>query len=193
MDARRSFAECTNNHNKKMKTIKLMIIGSADVGKTSILVKYTQDTFVESYNATLSFDFVSVTRTVNERPLCLHLWDTVGQERYRSLGALYLRGADACILVFDLTKRDTFAALDGWVSFLMSQLPEYKVDNFPLILLGNKADLEDRRVTTEEAKVWCSQHRQIPYFEVSAKTGQGINASFESIAKKADEVISADE
>ena len=100
------------NNDLSVKTFKVMLLGDAGVGKSSLLSKYAKNVFDDSYNVTLGFDFITIDKVISEKSFRLQLWDTVGQERYRSLGALYYRGADACIFVFDLTKKQTFTALD---------------------------------------------------------------------------------
>ena len=179
--------------DNSIRTAKVMILGDSGVGKSSILAKYVHNTFQESYNATLGFDFITIDKIIDGHPLRLQLWDTVGQERYRSLGALYYRGADACIFVFDLTNNDSFKNLDEWIKFFFSQLPEQKVDNFPVLLLGNKADITPHVISETEILNWSDKNKNIKYVEVSAKTGQGIEDSFSHIVNMADKVIKIDE
>ena len=179
--------------NDPIRTIKIMLLGNSGVGKTSLLSKYTRNVFEEIYNVTLGFDFITIDKEIEGRKLRLQLWDTVGQERYRSLASLYYRGADACIFVFDVSTRKTFEDLDEWVNFFFEQLPEAKQNNFPAIVLGNKADLPDHEVTRDKINEWCQNHRQMNYYEVSAKSGQGIECAFACIGDMADKIIKQEE
>lgn len=112
----------------------------------------------------------------------LQLWDTAGQEKYRSLSIAYYRGADACAFVFDLTERTSFFNLDGWVKSFLDQIEESRQKGFPIVVLGNKADMENKTVTSDTIKEWCAKNDNLPYFEVSAKTHVGIDAAFSRVA-----------
>lgn len=167
----------------KKKFLKIMILGNAGVGKTSILERYVNKSFTGNYKVTIGADFLTRDLEIDGSKIKLQVWDTAGQEKYRSLGVAYYRGADACMLVFDLADKTTFKDLDKWVEAFFSQLPEDKVKNFPVILLGNKADKPERIVSAEMAKKWCTEHEGIPFYETSAKTNQGLEEAFEHITR----------
>ena len=160
-----------------------MILGNAGVGKTAILERYVSKVFTGSYKVTIGADFLTRDIELDGSKIKLQIWDTAGQEKYRSLGVAYYRGADACILVFDLCDKTTFKDLDKWLETFQSQLPEEKARNFPMMLFGNKADKPDRIVTSEAAKKWCEEREKIPFYETSAKTNQGLEEAFEHIAR----------
>lgn len=167
----------------RKKFLKIMILGNAGVGKTAILERYVNKVFTGSYKVTIGADFLTRDIELDGSKIKLQIWDTAGQEKYRSLGVAYYRGADACILVFDLCDKTTFKDLDKWLETFQSQLPDEKAKNFPTILFGNKADKPDRIITAEAAKKWCEEHEKIPFYETSAKTNQGLEEAFEHIAK----------
>ena len=169
----------------KKKFLKVMILGNAGVGKTSILERYVNKSFTGNYKVTIGADFLTRDLEVDGNRIKLQVWDTAGQEKYRSLGVAYYRGADACMLVFDLADKTTFKDLDKWVEAFFSQLPEDKAKNFPVILLGNKADKPDRIISAEMAQKWCAERDAIPFYETSAKTNQGLEEAFEHIARMA--------
>jgi len=169
----------------KKKFLKIMILGNAGVGKTSILERYVNKAFTGNYKVTIGADFLTRDLVVDAQKIKLQIWDTAGQEKYRSLGIAYYRGADACMLVFDVADKTTFKDLDKWVEAFLAQIPEEKAKNFPIILLGNKADKPDRIVSAEMAKKWCAEHEDVPFYETSAKLGQGLEEAFEHIAKLA--------
>ena len=169
----------------KKKFLKVMILGNAGVGKTSILEQYVNKAFTGSYKVTIGADFLTRDLEINGNKIKLQVWDTAGQEKYRSLGIAYYRGADACMYVFDLCDKTTFKDIDKWNEAFMAQIPEEKAKNFPIILLGNKADKPGRIVTPEQAKKWCTEHENIPFYETSAKANIGLEEAFEHVAKLA--------
>jgi Ras-related protein Rab-7A len=169
----------------KKKFLKIMILGNAGVGKTSILEQYVNKAFTGNYKVTIGADFLTRDLEIDGQKIKLQIWDTAGQEKYRSLGIAYYRGADACMLVFDLSDKTSFKDLDKWNEAFLAQLTEEKVRGFPTILLGNKADKPNRIVTQEQAKKWCDDHSSIPFYETSAKMNQGLEEAFENIARLA--------
>ncbi len=171
----------------KKKFLKVMILGNSGVGKTSLLEQYVTRAFSGAYKVTIGADFLTKDLDIDGSKVKLQIWDTAGQEKYRSLSVAYYRGADACFLVYDITDKTSFKELDKWLDAFTAQLTEDKVKNFPLILLGNKADKKERIVTTEMARKWCtsSGHEDMPFFETSAKTRVGVDEAFEQITRMA--------
>ncbi len=168
--------------SEKRKVIKVMILGGSGVGKSSILDKYVNKTFSGSYKVTLGSDFLTLDTEVAGHKVRLQLWDTAGQEKYRSLSVSYYRGSDACVFVFDVTDKDSFEDLDSWVQLFFDQLAEGKRDGFPVILIGNKADKGREAVSKDTIKQWCDRNNHMKYFETSAKTGQGLDEAFSHIS-----------
>eukprot|EP00063_Salmo_salar_P070012 XP_014044847.1 PREDICTED: ras-related protein Rab-7a-like [Salmo salar] len=113
------------------------------------------------------------------------IWDTAGQERFQSLGVAFYRGADCCVLVFDVTAPNTFKTLDSWRDEFLIQASPRDPENFPFVVLGNKIDLENRQVTTKRAQAWCQSKNNIPYFETSAKEAINVEQAFQTIARNA--------
>ncbi len=113
------------------------------------------------------------------------VWDTAGQERYQSLGVAFYKGAECCLLVYDITNARSFASLPTWKSEFLRQAAPKNPDAFPFILLGNKADKEDRKVANEKAKAWCKANGDMPYFETSAKDQTNVTEAFETAARLA--------
>ncbi|EQB77850.1 hypothetical protein CB1_000465062 [Camelus ferus] len=113
------------------------------------------------------------------------IWDTAGQERFQSLGVAFYRGADCCVLVFDVTAPNTFKTLDSWRDEFLIQASPRDPENFPFVVLGNKIDLENRQVATKRAQAWCYSKNNIPYFETSAKEAINVEQAFQTIARNA--------
>ena len=114
------------------------------------------------------------------------IWDTAGQERFQSLGVAFYRGADSCVLVYDITDAKSFDNLESWMEeFLVHAAPRNQ-ETFPFVVLGNKADLaKKRQVPTSKAKAWCAAKGNIPHFETSAKEAVNVEQAFYTIAKNA--------
>ena len=128
------------------------------------------------------------------------IWDTAGQERFQSLGVAFYRGADCCVLVFDVTAPNTFKSLDSWRDEFLIQASPRDPENFPFVVIGNKVDLENRavsivylpfncphlqsfQVSTKRAQGWCQSKNNIPYFETSAKEAINVEQAFQTVAK----------
>merc|ERR1712070_519812 len=112
--------------------------------------------------------------------------DTAGQERFQSLGVAFYRGADCCVLVFDLTNPKSFESLDSWRDEFLIQASPRDPDNFPFVVIGNKVDMEkQRKVSRPRASTWCKSKNSIPYHETSAKQATNVEQAFEEIARKA--------
>ena len=167
---------------RQRKILKVMVLGDSGVGKTSILNQYVSKAFTNSYKVTLGSDFQIMDLDAVGQKVRLQLWDTAGQEKYRSLSISYYRGSDACVFVFDLTDKLSFQNLDGWVKAFLDQIDESKQKGFPVILLGNKADAGNNAVASDTVRQWCAQNNDMSYFEVSAKTRAGIDAAFSHVA-----------
>lgn len=175
------------SHQKKRLLLKVVVLGDSGVGKTSILSQFVKKRFDPRYKATIGADFWPKEMDVDGNLVTLQIWDTAGQERFQSLGSAFYRGADACMLVFDITNRASFDHLDSWYDELKMHLS----DSHQIVLLGNKVDLEDQRqVTAREALNWCARHstdpnNPIPYFETSAATNTNLDAAFTVVARNA--------
>eukprot|EP00826_Nyctotherus_ovalis_P000750 TRINITY_DN1002_c0_g2_i13.p2 TRINITY_DN1002_c0_g2~~TRINITY_DN1002_c0_g2_i13.p2 ORF type:complete len:189 (+),score=60.24 TRINITY_DN1002_c0_g2_i13:73-639(+) len=169
----------------KKSTIKVLIIGSASVGKTSLMRQYVQNAFISQYKATIGADFLSKEVISNDKLVMMQIWDTAGQEKFQSVQGVFYKGADACMLVFDLTSPGSFQALPKWKDeFIFHANPS--TSSFPFILVGNKVDLADeRKVAEAKALQWCKENGNIPYYETSAKTASKVKEAFEELAKRA--------
>ncbi|KAL7176096.1 hypothetical protein ACSBR2_029632 [Camellia fascicularis] len=142
----------------------------------------------QQYKATIGADFVTKELQIDDRLVTLQIWDTAGQERFQSLGVAFYRGADCCVLVYDVNVMKSFDTLNNWHEEFLKQAnpPDPKI--FPFMLLGNKIDIDggsSRVVSEKKAREWCASNGNIPYFETSAKEDINVDAAFLSITKTA--------
>ncbi|XP_044764120.1 ras-related protein rab7 [Coccinella septempunctata] len=171
--------------SRKKVLLKVIILGDSSVGKTSLMNQYVNRKFSNQYKATIGADFLTKEVTVDDRSVTMQIWDTAGQERFQSLGVAFYRGADCCVLVFDVTAPNTFKSLDSWRDEFLVQASPREPENFPFVLLGNKVDLEPRSISSKRAQQWCQAKNNIPYFETSAKEALNVEQAFLAIAKNA--------
>ena len=155
---------------------KIVIVGDSDVGKTSIIQRYDQQTFDPASNPTIGASFLSKTVQTKNGPVVLNIWDTAGQERYRSLIPTYARGARAAILCYDVALPQSFESLDSW----LEELHKFCSPDCLLFVVGNKVDLE-AKVQQAVASKWASDHGAQCHF-TSAKGGVGVIELFKAIA-----------
>lgn len=160
---------------------------SYSVGKTSLMNQYVNKRFSAAYKATIGADFLTREVVVDGRVVTMQLWDTAGQERFQSLGVAFYRGADCCVLVYDVNNPKSFETLDSWRDEFLIQANPHDPDNFPFVVLGNKIDVEEskRAVSQKRAMTWCQSKGNIPYFETSAKEAINVEQAFQTIAKNA--------
>lgn len=170
---------------KKKVLLKVIILGDSGVGKTSLMNQYVNKKFSNQYKATIGADFLTKDVSIDEKLVTMQIWDTAGQERFQSLGVAFYRGADCCVLVYDVTNPNSFKSLDTWRDEFLIQASPRDSENFPFVVLGNKVDLETRAVSTKRAQAWCQTKNELPYFEVSAKEALNVEQAFQTIARNA--------
>ncbi|XP_010769742.1 ras-related protein Rab-7a [Notothenia coriiceps] len=170
-----------NDRNKPV-TLKIILVGNSGVGKSSFMNRFVNHRFTNMYRTTIGTDFLSKTVTMDGDTVNLQIWDTAGTERFQSLGTPLYRGAHSCLLVFDVTSRDSFSALEEWRKEFLIQGEPQDPDHFPFIVLGNKTDLSDREVSGAKAQQWCSKIGA-QYFEGSAKADLDVEKPFLTAAR----------
>ena len=158
---------------------KVLLLGDTDVGKSSLILRYTEETFNSKLVNSIGVDFKMKKKEIDGKIIKVQIWDTAGHERFRSITYSYYRGANAIIIVFDITDKKSFLSITEW----LKQIEKHAKENVFKFLVGNKSDLaEERKVTFEEAKEYADKH-DLPYIETSAKEGININELFESSIK----------
>lgn len=164
---------------------KIVMLGQSGVGKTALVSRVSDDIFAECHVPTVGAQFIALSMTLRDKSCTLELWDTAGQEVFRSLVGFYAREARGAFILFDLTDSMTFSALPQWVEFLRENAPLARV-----IVFGNKSDLKEQRmVSAEEVNDYMTKN-ELMYFEGSAKTAENVRDSFE---KMVEAVMEADD
>ncbi|GMR61707.1 hypothetical protein PMAYCL1PPCAC_31902 [Pristionchus mayeri] len=159
----------------------VMLLGDSCTGKTCVLVRFKDGTFLNNnFISTVGIDYRNKIIPVDGKQVKLQIFDTAGQERFRSVTSAYYRDADALLLVFDVANRLSFENIRNW----LGQIKDFAKDNVMVTLIGNKCDLAaQRKVTVKEAQELAAFY-QIPYLETSAKTGQRVNEAFVLTARR---------
>ena len=157
---------------------KIIIVGDSGVGKSSLLKRAVQNKFDGNYQATIGFEFLLMHFNVNDLKLKLQIWDTCGQEMYRSLVQGFYRNTSLALVVYDINQKKTYESLDIW----LKDIRQHTEQELPIFIAGNKSDLE-RVVPFEEAKVFAVSNRTKKFIECSAKTGYNVKEIFFDAAK----------
>ncbi|KAG2215977.1 hypothetical protein INT45_003177 [Circinella minor] len=173
--------------NRKKVLLKVIILGDSGVGKTSLMNQYVNKKFSSQYKATIGADFLTKEVMVDDKLVTMQIWDTAGQERFQSLGVAFYRGADCCVLVYDVNNNKSYESLGQWHDEFLVQASPRDPDNFPFVVLGNKVDVDEskRMVSQKRAMAFCQAKGNIPYFETSAKEAINVEQAFQTIAKNA--------
>ena len=172
------------NYDKKCQ---LLVVGNSAVGKSSILRRFTQDKFNPNYFATVGIDFFTKDVILDDKIIHIKIWDTAGQERYKSLTQGFFRNAQGIIIVYDITNQTSFDDLKYWIQSIENNINlQNKI--IPAIIIGNKIDILEREVDNISAENFAKEIKY-KYFEVSAKSGKGVDEAIKYLIKKVIEVI----
>mmetsp|Transcript_3886 Transcript_3886/g.3676 ORF Transcript_3886/g.3676 Transcript_3886/m.3676 type:complete len:199 (-) Transcript_3886:21-617(-) len=172
-----------NNEQKKALNLdaKVVLLGDSGVGKSSIAMRYVNNTFSEAFEVTIGGGYLQqIVRLKDNSSLKLDIWDTGGQERFRALLQLYYRDANAALITYDVTNERSLESCEYWVNELRNT-----EENCILCLVGNKLDIPapERKVDSKKAEAFAIKHGMV-WFETSAKTGENINKLFEKVAQE---------
>ncbi|NWU36416.1 RB18B protein, partial [Hylia prasina] len=160
-------------------TLKVLLVGDSGVGKSSLLRRFTDGAFEPGLKPTVGVDFKVKKMVVEGRAVQLAIWDTAGQERFRALTPSYYRGAQGVVLVYDVTRKDTFTGLGKW----LNELEMYSSSSTVKMLVGNKTDKPEREVERKEGLQLARKHTLL-FIETSAKTQDGVQHAFEELVIK---------
>jgi len=158
---------------------KLLLIGDSGVGKTCVLFRFSDDTFNTTFISTIGIDFKIKTVELLGKKIKLQIWDTAGQERFHTITTSYYRGANGILLVYDITQPKTFDNISKW----LRNINEHASEDVERMLIGNKCDMEDKRLISEERGRKVAEENGIKFFETSAKENINIEIAFNSLAE----------
>ena len=160
---------------------KILLLGDSSVGKTCFLMRYTDNTFQDIHMSTIGLDYkLKNVQLENGKMVKIQVWDTAGQDRFRSITKNYYKGAHGIVLIYDVTENKSFENVKNW----MNQIKEEISDKVTIVLVGNKIDDEEhRKVTTEQGESMAKEFG-IMFFECSAKTGENIDGIFNDLVRK---------
>ncbi len=164
-------------------TFRYILIGDSEVGKSSILLQFTEHLFNNEHDMTIGVEMGTKVISIHNKLIKLEIWDTAGQESYLAITRSYYRGADGCLLVYDITNRKSFDALAMWLSEAKQNSNN---PNLVILMIGNKADLvESRQVSFTEGKAFAEAN-EVTYLEVSAKAYESVETAFIKSAEDID-------
>ncbi|KJE94121.1 Rab8a protein [Capsaspora owczarzaki ATCC 30864] len=158
---------------------KLLLIGDSGVGKTCVLFRFSDDAFNATFISTIGIDFKIRTIELDGKKIKLQIWDTAGQERFRTITTAYYRGAMGIMLVYDVTQDKTFENIKNWIR----NIEQHASEDVEKMILGNKCDVDDKRVVTKERGEQLAREYNVRFFETSAKANINVEEAFLTIAR----------
>ena len=159
---------------------KILLAGNTSVGKSSIFLRFVDNIWNDAFVPTIGVDFKIKTLNINYKNVKLQIWDTAGEERFRTIISSYYRGAHGILLIFDLTEIESFNNLNNW----LAEIEKNANKNVVKVLIGNKCDLEDKRVISFEKAKDFADSNNMQYIETSAKIDKNITNAFGLIGKE---------
>ena len=164
---------------------KVIFLGDTCTGKTAILNKYMNNFFPITFSSTIGVDFFIKTLDYNNINYKLHIWDTAGQEKFSAIVRTYYKGAAIAVMVYDVTDRKTFKHVENWIDIFY----EYSNSSKPILIVGNKTDLEHKRQVSYKEGAELAEQYDANFLEVSAKNGTNINKIFDNIVEKINNLL----
>lgn len=159
---------------------KVLLVGDSSVGKSCLLLRFTEDSYMESYISTIGVDFKIKTVELDGKTIKFQIWDTAGQERFKTVTSSYYRGAHGIIIVYDITDMDSFDHVKHW----LTEIERYTSDNVNKILVGNKCDLAEKRAVEQQMAKAFANDVGIPFLETSAKDATNVEQAFLTMARE---------
>ena len=164
---------------------KILLLGDSEVGKSCFLMRYSDNVFVENYITTIGLDYkLKTVKLDSGKTIKVQLWDTAGQDKYRTIAKNYYQGSHGILLLYDITKITSFENIREWIRDIKEEVSEKAI----IFLIGNKIDLTDNRKISKEKGEELAEEYKIPFFEASAKSGENVDEVFKALYKKISEV-----
>lgn len=159
---------------------KLLLIGNSGVGKSCLLLRFSDDTYTNDYISTIGVDFKIKTVELDGKTVKLQIWDTAGQERFRTITSSYYRGSHGIIIVYDVTDQESFNGVKMW----LQEIDRYATSTVLKLLVGNKCDLKDKRVVEYDVAKEFAEANKMPFLETSALDSTNVEEAFLTMAKQ---------
>ena len=172
-------ADDPNKDDNYENLIKLLLIGDSGVGKSCLLLRFSEDSFTPTFISTIGIDFKIRTVEIDGKRIKLQIWDTAGQERFRTITTAYYRGAMGILLVYDVTDERSFLSIRNWIA----NIDQFASEGVNRILIGNKCDMTTRRVIEYSAGKMLADEYGIRFLETSAKNSTNVDEAFISLAR----------
>lgn len=171
--------------NDSELVFKILLLGDSEVGKSCFLMRYSENVFIENYITTIGLDYkLKTVKLDTGKTIKVQLWDTAGQDKYRTIAKNYYKGSHGILLLYDITKQSSFDNIREWVRDIKEEVNEKAI----LFLIGNKIDMEDQRKIPKEKGVELAEEFKIPFFEASAKSGENVDEVFKALYNKICEI-----
>ena len=165
--------------------LKYIVIGDSAVGKSNLLLRYAHDRFNDEYQATIGVEFGAKNVEINDQIYRIQIWDTAGQENFRSITRAYYKNSVCALVVYDITNRESFNHIQSWIEDCKTQSPKTVL----LVLVGNKSDLNSERQVNYDEGMELANKNKMLFYETSAKVGTNVEEMFLKSAKSIDEKI----
>ena len=162
------------------KSYKVLLLGNSYVGKTCILLRFSEDTYNDDYEVTIGLNYRIKTLNIDNNPIRMQIWDTSGEEKFKAIAKNFYRGAHGVLLIYDICEKNSFLDVKSWIEQIIENTDN---DDIVMILCGNKCDMEkERNISRNEGENLANSYK-IPFFECSAKENINIDEIFNTMAK----------
>ena len=160
---------------------KILLLGDSEVGKSCFLMRYSDNVFVENYITTIGLDYkLKIVKLDSGKTIKVQLWDTAGQDKYRTIAKNYYKGSHGILLLYDTTKMSSFENIREWIQDIRQEVSPKSI----IFLIGNKIDLTEQRKISKEQGEELAEEFKIPFFEASAKSGENVDEVFKALYEK---------